>query len=70
MLATIAGADCRPSNKLLEGLEQLENVGLGDSYSKSEVDRFLKESAAKNIWIRGKSFRGRWEPINPFECID
>jgi hypothetical protein len=31
---------------------------LGDSYSKSEIDLFVKRFKGQNLWIRGKQILG------------
>ena len=58
-LKTISGYDCRPQDKSLFGLENIESVTLGDSYSKSEIDAFTKRFNGENLWIRGKQIIGQ-----------
>jgi hypothetical protein len=57
-LKVISGYDCRPLDKLLVGLENLDSIMLGDSYSKSEIDSFVKRFKGNNLWIRGKQILG------------
>ena len=58
-LKTFSGYDCRPQDKSLFGLENIESVTLGDSYSKSEIDAFTKRFNGENLWIRGKQIIGQ-----------
>jgi len=66
-METIAGYNCRPADKSLDGLKRLKEIWLGDSYTKSEVDNLLDDNNAENIWIRGKNLKGSGKLNNPFE---
>lgn len=66
-METIAGYNCRPADKSLDGLKRLKEICLGDSYTKSEVDNLLNDNDADNIWIRGKNLKGSGKLNNPFE---
>jgi len=66
-METIAGYNCRPTDKSLDGLKRLKENWLGDSYTKSEVDNLLNDNAAENIWIRVKNLKGSGKLKNPFE---
>lgn len=66
-METIAGYNCRPADKSLDGLKRLKEIWLGDSYTKSEVDNLLNDNVAENIWIRGKNLKGSGKLNNPFE---
>ncbi|SFK87346.1 hypothetical protein SAMN05216357_107107 [Porphyromonadaceae bacterium KH3CP3RA] len=57
-LKVISGYDSRPLDKSLVGLENLDSIILGDSYSKSEIDSFVKRFKGRNLWIRGKQILG------------
>jgi hypothetical protein len=58
-LKTISGYDCRPQDKSLFGLENINSIMLGDSYSKSEIDTFAKRFNGENLWLRGKQIIGQ-----------
>ena len=66
-METIAGYNCRPADKSLEGLINLKEIWLGDSYAKSEIERLLNANDAKSIWIRGKKLKGTGKLNNPFD---
>lgn len=66
-METLAGYNCRPADKSLDGLKGLKEIWLGDSYTKSEVDNLLNDNGAENIWIRGKNLKGSGKLNNPFE---
>lgn len=57
-LKVLSGYDCRPLDKSLVGLENLDSIMLGDSYSKSEIDTLVQRFKGNNLWIRGKLIRG------------
>ncbi|WP_221258270.1 hypothetical protein [Flavobacterium okayamense] len=57
-LKVLSGFDCRPIDKSLKGLENINSIKLGDSYSKSEIETFLPNFKGENLWIRGKQIRG------------
>jgi len=65
-LETIAGYQCQPLDKSLSGLKHLKNVFLGDSYSKSAINDFLKISEAINIQIKRALLKGTDRIKNPF----
>lgn len=66
-METIAGYNCRPTNKSLDGLKRLKEIWLGDSYTKSEIERLLSDNEAESIWIRGKNLKGTGKLNNPFD---
>ena len=66
-METIAGYNCRPGDKSLDGLKRLKEIWIGDSYTKSEIDNLLNDNDAENIWIRGKNLKGSGKFNNPFE---
>jgi len=66
-METIAGHNCRPADKSLDGLKRLKEIWLGDSYTKSEVDNLLNDNDAESIWIRGKNLKGTGKLDNPFD---
>lgn len=66
-METIAGYNCRPADKSLDGLKRLKEIWLGDSYTKSEVDNLLNDNDAESIWIRGKNLKGTGKLDNPFQ---
>ncbi|KOF03072.1 hypothetical protein OB69_06955 [Roseivirga seohaensis subsp. aquiponti] len=66
-METIAGYNCRPADKSLEGLINLKEIWLGDSYTKSEIERLLNANDAESIWIRGKNLKGTGKLNNPFD---
>ncbi len=66
-IKTISTTTSRPIDKNLSYLINVENVFLGDSYSKSEIEMFLKDFNGKTLWIWGKELRGKIEIKNPFE---
>lgn len=66
-LKTVMGYECRPADKLLEPLIDIENICLGDSYTKAEISNFISITNAENVWIRGKELKGNGKPNNPFE---
>ena len=66
-IETIAGYQCRPADKSLDGLKKLKEIWLGDSYTKSLIDDLLKDNGADNIWIRGKNLKGSGKLDNPFD---
>ena len=65
-LETIAGYQCRPTDKLLGGLKNVNGIWLGDYYAKYEIDNLVATSDAENIWIRGKNLRGTGKLNNAF----
>lgn len=56
-IETITGYQSRPADKSLNGLKNIKEIWLGDSYSKSEIDNLLKENDVESIWIKGKKTR-------------
>ena len=66
-METIAGYNCRPADKSLEGLINLKEIWLGDSYTKIEIERLLNANDAESIWIRGKNLKGTGKLNNPFD---
>ena len=66
-IETIAGYNCRPADKSLDGLKKLKEIWLGDFYQNSEIDRLLNDSDAESIWIRGKILKGSGKLDNPFD---
>lgn len=66
-IETIAGYNCRPADKSLEGLKRLKEIWLGDSYTKSEIESLLNDSCAETIWIRGEYLKGSGKLDNPFD---
>ncbi|WP_179020367.1 hypothetical protein [Winogradskyella forsetii] len=65
-METIAGYNCRPADKSLDGLKRLTEIWLGDSYAKSELEDLLNNNDAVTIWIRGKNLKGSGKLNNPF----
>ncbi|RRQ45702.1 hypothetical protein [Chryseobacterium sp. SC28] len=65
-LKTLVTSNSRPLDKVLIYLENVENVFLGDSYPKSEIEKFSKDFKGKNLWIHGKEIIGKHEYENPF----
>lgn len=57
-LKVLSGYDCRPLDKSLIGLENLDSIMLGDSYTKLEIDSFVQRFRGQNLWIRGKQILG------------
>jgi hypothetical protein len=68
-LNTISTTESRPIDRNLIHLKNVENVLLGDSYQKSEIEMFLKEFNGKTLWIWGKELKGKVQSKNPFELI-
>ena len=68
-IETFNGYHCQPIDKSLIGLKNLRNIGLGDSYSKAEINNFLEISKADNIKIRGKALRGTVQIRDPFFIV-
>jgi hypothetical protein len=66
-IETIAGYNCRPTDKSLDGLKRLKQIWLGDSYTKSEIDSLLNDNDSEIIWIRGKNLKGSGKFDNPFD---
>jgi hypothetical protein len=66
-IETIAGYNCRPADKSLDGLKRLKEIWLGDSYTKSEIESLLNDNDAETIWISGKNLKGSGELENPFD---
>jgi len=65
-LETLAAYHCQPQDKSLDGLRNLKNIYLGDSYNKSTIESFLNKSAANNIKIRQAAIRGSDKIPSPF----
>jgi hypothetical protein len=57
-LKRISGYNCRPLDKSLKGLEDIESIGLGDSYTRDEVNNFVDRFNGQNLWIRGRQLKG------------
>lgn len=66
-LKTISTTSSRPIDKNLSYLINVENVLLGDSYSKSEIEHFIKIFNGNILWIWGKELKGKVKFENPFE---
>jgi len=66
-LKTISTTSSRPIDKKLSCLINVESVFLGDNYSKTEIDNFIKDFKGNILWIWGKEFKGKVEIKNPFE---
>ena len=66
-LETVTGYDCRPADKSLDGLKKLKEISLGDSYTKAEIYKLLKDNEAEKIWLRGNSLKGMERFENPFD---
>lgn len=66
-LKTLVTSNSRPLDKALLYLENVENVFLGDSYTKSEIEKFQKVFKGENLWIHGKEIIGKHEYENPFK---
>jgi hypothetical protein len=65
-LESFSGYKCQPSDKSLNGLRNLKNIRLGDSYKKEEIDRFLIASDVNYLNIRGKVLKGNLQTEDPF----
>jgi len=65
-LETIQGYQCRPTDKSLNGLKRIQNIFLGDTYSQTEIESFLKDSNSINLSLRGKTIRGVKNLKSPF----
>ena len=65
-LESLSGYQCKPKDNMLTGLRNLKNIGLGDSYTKLQIDKLLQISQAQNITIRGNLLRGANQYLNPF----
>ena len=66
-LKTLVTSNSRPADKELIYLQNVENVFLGDSYSKFEIENFSTNFKGKNLWIHGKEIVGKFEYENPFK---
>jgi len=65
-LKTFSTSNSRAEDKTLKFLKDVENIFLGDSYPKNEIENFSKIFSGKNLWIYGKEIKGKFENNNPF----
>jgi len=65
-LKTFSTSNSRAEDKNLTFLQDVENIFLGDSYPKNEIENFSKIFTGKNLWIYGKEIKGKLENNNPF----
>ena len=66
-LKKLSTTDSRPVDKDLKPLINLDDISLGDSYSKQAIGDFLTEYKGTALWIRGKDYRAYSEYKNPFD---
>ena len=57
----------KPMDKSLKGLINLKTLGLGDSYSKEEIDYLVSHFSGETIRIRAKEVKGKLNYINQFD---
>jgi hypothetical protein len=57
----------KPVDKSLKGLVNVKNIGLGDSYSKDEIDNLVSNFRGDTIRIRAKEIKGKLNYINLFD---
>lgn len=66
-LKTISTTSSRPIDKNIIYLKNIENIFLGDSYSKTEIEDFITVFKGETLWIWGKELKGKFTIKNPFE---
>jgi hypothetical protein len=66
-LETFLAYNCKPADKSLKGLANVKNIGLGDSYSKDEIDNLVSNFTGDTIRIRAKEIKGKLSYINQFD---
>jgi hypothetical protein len=59
----------RPIDKSLEGLINLKTVGIGDRYSKEEIDNLVSNFRGNTIRIRAKEIKGKLNYIGQFDSM-
>ena len=68
-LETFLAYNCKPTDKSLKGLVNVKNIGLGDSYSKEEIQKLVANFTGDTIGIRAKEIKGKLNYINQFDTI-
>lgn len=68
-LETFLAYNCKPTDKSLKGLANVKNIGLGDSYSKDEIDYLVSNFTGESISIRAKEIKGKLKYINQFDTM-
>jgi hypothetical protein len=66
-LETFLAYNSKPLDKSLKGLVNVKNVGLGDSYSKDEIDYLVSHFTGETIRIRAKEIKGKLNYTNLFD---
>ena len=68
-LETFLAYNSKPADKSLKGLSNLKNIGLGDSYSKVEIDNLVSNFTGDAIRIRASEIKGKLNYINQFDTM-
>lgn len=68
-LETFLAYNSKPTDKSLKGLVNVKNIGLGDSYSKDEIDKLVSNFTGDTIRIRAKEIKGKLNYINLFDIM-
>ncbi|MFI5344307.1 MAG: hypothetical protein ACHQUC_08820 [Chlamydiales bacterium] len=66
-LETFLATNSKPKDQSLMSLINVKSIGLGDSYSKSEIDSLVSHFRGNNISIRGRELKGKLSYANIFE---
>jgi hypothetical protein len=66
-LKTISTTSSRPIDRNINYLKNIETLFLGDSYSKIEIEEFIKAFKGETLWIWGKELKGKFNIKNPFK---